>query len=92
MKRIILTIQQKWSKGKTREKVSNSAVFDKTTYDRLLKEIPPARLITPSTISEKLKVNGSLARRAIKDLASKGLIKEVSSHSSQLIYTRATIA
>jgi len=35
-------------------------------------------------------INGSLARRAIRDLMAKGLIRLVSAHSSQQIYTRAT--
>jgi len=35
-------------------------------------------------------INGSLARRAIKDLMARGLIRMVSVHSSQQIYTRAT--
>jgi small subunit ribosomal protein S25e len=39
-----------------------------------------------------LRINASLARAAIKDLEAKGLIKLVSAHNSQLIYTRATKA
>ncbi|KAE9448585.1 hypothetical protein C3L33_19531, partial [Rhododendron williamsianum] len=35
-------------------------------------------------------VNGSLARKAIKDLMARGVIRMVSAHSSQQIYTRAT--
>lgn len=37
-----------------------------------------------------LQINGSLARRAIKDLMARGAIRMVSAHSSQQIYTRAT--
>lgn len=37
-----------------------------------------------------LQINGSLARRAIKDLMARGLIRMVSAHASQQIYTRAT--
>ncbi|KAM3254799.1 hypothetical protein ACQJBY_048331 [Aegilops geniculata] len=37
-----------------------------------------------------LQINGSLARRAIKDLMERGLIRMVSIHSSQQIFTRAT--
>jgi len=37
-----------------------------------------------------MQINGSLARRAIRDLMAKGLIRLVSAHSSQQIYTRAT--
>jgi len=80
--------KKKWSKTKTREKLANLVVFDKATYDKLLKEIPPSKVITPSIISERLKVNGSLARKALKDLISKNLVKEVISNNHQQIYTR----
>jgi small subunit ribosomal protein S25e len=65
-------------------------IFDKATYEKLLKEIPPAKVITPSVISERLKINGSLARRAIRELETKGLIKKITHHNRQTIYTRAT--
>merc|ERR1711904_50045 len=82
--------KKKWSKGKVKEKLNNLVLFDKPTYDKLLAEVPKQKLITPSIISEKLKVNGSLARRAVKELMAKGLIRVVSAHASQTIYTRAT--
>lgn len=40
-------------------------------------------------MSDRLKVNGSLARVAIRELATKGLIRAIATHSSQLLYTRA---
>merc|ERR1712130_1000226 len=58
------------------------------TYDKLYKEVPTYKLITPSIVSERLKVRGSLARRALLELESKNLIKLVVAHSSQMIYTR----
>ncbi|KNA24561.1 hypothetical protein SOVF_014120 [Spinacia oleracea] len=84
--------KKKWSKGKQKEKVNNMVLFDQATYDKMLSDIPKAKLITPSTISERLRVNGSLARRAIRDLMSRDSVKMVSAHSSQPIYTRATHA
>ncbi|XP_013635773.1 PREDICTED: 40S ribosomal protein S25-3-like [Brassica oleracea var. oleracea] len=48
------------------------------------------KLITPSILSNHLRINGSLARKAIRDLMAKGTIRMVSMHSSQQIYTRAT--
>jgi ribosomal protein S25 len=115
-------------------------LFDQGTYDKLLTEAPKYKLITPSVLSDRLRVhsylklprsifsyiqslslrfvlyrknkkilqlisnvifffviilwyfqiNGSLARRAIKDLMARGLIRLVSAHASQQIYTRAT--
>merc|ERR1712115_526231 len=82
--------KKKWSKGKTRDKLNNLVLFDKNTYDKLYKEVPTYKLITPSIVSERLKVRGSLARRALSELAGKGLIKQVSAHRSQIIYTRVT--
>ena len=70
----------------------NMILFDKPTYDKLLKEVPKMRLITLSTIVERLKVNGSLARKAIRELLEKKLIRAVCVHGKQGIYTRATNA
>ena len=83
---------QKWSKGKVRDKLNNLVLFDKATYDKLYKEVPSYKLITPAVVSERLKIRGSLARRACDELLSKGLIKLVSKHNAQVIYTRATKA
>merc|ERR1711978_52218 len=80
--------KKEWSKGKTRDKLNNFVLFDKGTYDKLYKEVPTYKLITPSIVSERLKVRGSLARRALIELMEKGLIKQVVAHSSQMIYTR----
>ncbi|KAI9103772.1 ribosomal protein S25, partial [Phlyctochytrium arcticum] len=80
----------KWSKGKVKDKANNAVVFDKTTYDKLFKEVPTYKLVTPSVLVDRLRINGSLARIAIRELESKGLIRLVDHHNSQLIYTRAT--
>ncbi|XP_034232337.1 40S ribosomal protein S25 [Thrips palmi] len=82
--------KKKWSKGKVRDKLNNQVLFDKATYDKLLKEVPAYKLITPSVVSERLKIRGSLARKALDELLQKGLIKQVVQHHAQLIYTRAT--
>merc|ERR1711976_455877 len=80
--------KKKWSKGKVRDKLNNLVLFDKGTYDKLLKEVPSYKLITPSVVSERLKIRGSLARAALEELKQKGLIKQVVKHHSQMIYTR----
>jgi small subunit ribosomal protein S25e len=83
--------KKKWSKGKVKDKANNAVVFDKATYEKLIKEVPTYKLISPSVLVDRLRINGSLARLAIRDLVSKGLIKVVSTHGSQLIYTRAIV-
>merc|ERR1712087_50140 len=81
--------KKKWSKGKVKEKLANLVMFDKPTYDKLLKEIPKAKLITPSVVSERLRVNGSVAKVAIRHLEEKGLIIHVGEKSAkQMVYTR----
>ncbi len=55
--------KKKWSKGKTKDKLNNAVVWDKATLDKLRKEIPKSKLITPAIVSERIKVNGSLARQ-----------------------------
>jgi len=84
--------KKKWSKGKVREKLNNLVLFDSATRERLESEVPSFRLITPSIISERLKINGSLARRALRYLEGKGLIRAVSRHHTQVVYRRAIVA
>merc|ERR1711875_2965 len=80
--------KKKWSKGKVRDKLNNLVLFDKATYDKLYKEVPSYKLITPSVVSERLKIRGSLARSALIELEGKGLIRLVDKHHAQFIYTR----
>merc|ERR1712029_1231439 len=77
--------KKKWSKGKTRDKLNNLVLFDKPTYEKLLKEVPTYKLITPPIVSERLKV-----RKALAELTHQGLIRQVVQHSAQTIYTRVT--
>merc|ERR1711935_251579 len=96
---------KKWSKGKSRDKLQNMCLFDKPTYDRVLKEVPNykvsferirifcklknLKVITTSIVSDRMKIRGSLARRAIKELYELKKIKLLVQHSSQMVYTRA---
>ncbi|KAF5902379.1 40S ribosomal protein S25, partial [Clarias magur] len=63
--------KKKWSKGKVRDKLNNLVLFDKATYDKLYKEVPNYKLITPAVVSERLKIRGSLARAALLELLGK---------------------
>merc|ERR1712072_725280 len=82
--------KKKWSKGKVREKLNNAVCFDQATYDKMMKEAASWKLVTPSVLSERLKINGSLARRAIKELLNAGSLRLIDKHSAQQIYTRNT--
>lgn len=82
--------KKKWSKGKQKEKVNNMVLFDNATFDKLLAEAGKQKVVTPATLSERFRINGSLARRAIRELLARGAIKMVAHHASLQIYTRAT--
>merc|ERR1711869_12740 len=71
--------KKKWSKGKVREKLNNAVCFDQATYDKMMKEAASWKLVTPSVLSERLKINGSLARRAIKELLNAGSLRLLTS-------------
>ena len=78
------------SKGKVKDKANNAVLFDRATYDKLLKEVPSYKLITTSVLVDRLKINGSLARRALRELHQQGKVRMVASHGSQQIFTRNT--
>lgn len=52
-----------------------------------MKEVPTFKFISQSILIERLKVNGSLARVAIRHLEKEGQIKRIVHHSGQLIYS-----
>jgi len=61
--------KKKWSKVKSKEKINNTVFWTKALWDKCQKDVAGKEAyITPSVISEKLKVNVSLARAAIKQL------------------------
>lgn len=65
-------------------------VLDRPTYDRILKEVPTFKMISQSTLIDRMKINGSLARVAIRHLEREGQIKRIIHHNGQLVYTRAS--
>merc|ERR1712000_14339 len=73
---------------KTREKLNNATLFRPEGYIKFLSEVPKGRVITPASVSDKFKINASLARKALKDMARQKLIERVVTHSSLMVYTR----
>ena len=73
-----------------KDKANHAVVLDKSTSDKLQKDVQSYRLITVATLVDRLKINGSLARRALADLEEKGLIKKVVGHSKLSIYSELT--
>ncbi|KAK7756410.1 40S ribosomal protein S25 [Diatrype stigma] len=72
-----------------KDKAQHAVLLDKTTSEKLYKDVQSYRLVTVATLVDRLKVNGSLARRCLKDLEEKGQIRPIVTHSKMKIYTRA---
>src|SRR5277367_3947362 len=72
-----------------KDKAQHAVILDKATSDKLNKDVQSYRLITVAVLVDRLKINGSLARKALHDLEEKGQIKKVVGHSRGSIYTRA---
>ena len=71
-----------------KDKANHAVVLDKATSDKLQKDVQSYRLITVAVLVDRLKINGSLARKAMKDLEDKGLIKKVVGHSKMQVYSK----
>ncbi|PWN27705.1 ribosomal protein S25 [Jaminaea rosea] len=81
--------KKKWSKGKVKDKAQNMVVLDKPTYDKIVKEVPTFKMISQSVLIDRMKINGSLARVAMRHLEREGQIKKVIHHHGQWLYTRS---
>ena len=75
------------TKSLVKDKANHAVVLDKATSDKLAKDVQSYRLITVATLVDRLNINGSLARMALKDLEEKGQIKKVVGHSRLSIYS-----
>lgn len=81
---------KKWSKEKgQRESLQNAVMFDQETLKKLRNDVPKYKLITPSIISDRLKITVSLASAGLQQLCRERLIKLVSCSSKHRVYTRA---
>lgn len=62
-------------------------MFNQALLDKLLKEVPTKmKIVTVYNLVEQYKINGSLARRAIRELINRGSIKPISLHNQMSIY------
>jgi len=55
----------------------------------MINSLPQYKLITVAVVSERLKVNGSVARQGILTLEKRGIIKRVEKNGAMYIYTKA---
>lgn len=73
--------KKKWSKTKSKDKVDKAVFWTKNLHDKLIKDVVAKEsYLTPSLISEKLKINVSLARQAIRSLREDNQIAPVSEY------------
>jgi small subunit ribosomal protein S25e len=70
-----------------KDKAQHAVVLDKNVTDKLNKDVQSYRLITVATLVDRLKINGSLARKALQDLEAQGQIKKVVGHSKLSVYS-----
>lgn len=81
--------KKKWNKGKVKDKVQHLIALDQEKFDRLMKEVPTYKYVSVSVLVDRLKIGGSLARVALRQLEEDGIITPVVKHSKQLVYTKA---
>ena len=66
--------------------IEQLVLFDQATHQKLLKGVMTFKLITPFIVSARMKVWGSLAWKALRELLEKSLNKHVVAHNAQHIY------
>ncbi len=55
--------------------------------DKIMKEVPSYKMISQSILIERMKINGSVARKAMRTLEAEGSIKRVVHHHGQWVYS-----
>lgn len=73
--------KKKWSKGKEKDKKDLAVFITNKQLADIEKEIPKIRLVTPSVISDKFKINCSVAKRIIRYCEDKKLIRALDAQS-----------
>ena len=58
--------KKKWSKGKVKEKLNNAVLLDPKQFKDVEKELPKMKMVTISTVVDRFKVAGSVARNLIR--------------------------
>merc|ERR1712085_152900 len=73
--------KKKWSKGKVKDKLNNAVFMNEATDKAMRKDVTNMSLVTISTVCEKYKIIGSLARPMIKILAAEGKIVQLETNT-----------
>ncbi len=76
--------KKKWSAAKSKDKLNLAVFWTKQAHDKLLKDLVAKEIyLTPSKVSEKLKVNVSCAREALQELLKNEVLKPVDEYHSK---------
>ena len=60
--------KKSWTKTKVKDKLNLACFIDSKLLERMEKELARNLLVTKAIISDKFKVNGSIARRVLREL------------------------
>ena len=82
--------RKKWSKSKQKEKLNNAVFWTKPLHAKLIKDIIGKEpYVTTSMVSDKLKVNMSMAREALKELREQEqIVPSTEYHSKDCCYVK----
>ena len=82
--------RKKWSKSKQKEKLNNAVFWTKPLHAKLIKDIIGKEpYVTTSMVSDKLKVNMSMAREALKELREQEqIVPSAEYHSKYCCYVK----
>ena len=76
--------KKKWSSAKSKDKLNLAVFWTKQAHEKLLKDLVAKEIyLTPSRVSDKLKVNVSCAREALKELLKNEVLKPVDEYHSK---------
>ena len=76
--------RKKWGSSKSKEKLNNAVFWTKPLHSKLIKEIVAKEpYVTTSMVSDKLKVNMSMAREALKELRNEDQIVPATEYSAK---------
>ncbi|NHJ84211.1 MAG: hypothetical protein FK734_02035 [Asgard group archaeon] len=65
----------KWGRVKEFESIERALIIESDAREKMLKEIPRQRIITPTSICQKYQVRMHVAKQLIKELEAAGKIK-----------------
>ena len=76
--------KKKWSSSKQKEKLNLTVFWTQKNHEKLVQEIIAHNAyVTPSIVSDKLKINVSCAREALKELLDNGVIQPSVEYNSK---------